>query len=229
VASSLRDSSELSSIGRTSGLRPAWFRLNLERQRESALRRDIFLVTVIELHPEPCPRSIDAPNTLQETCTVIIRTATILSATLALLSFSVRAETTYVEVEKRFTPAQMHETGLDRLTPKELESLNGLLRGDVEAAVAAATESSAEARPSRSNIGLDDGPIHGRLKGRVEGWEPGTVFELENGQQWKVLKGTVKLRKALDAPDIVVVPGIAGRWFLQVEEDMPKARVYRID
>jgi hypothetical protein len=25
------------------------------------------------------------------------------------------------------------------------------------------------------------------------------------------------------------VPGIAGRWFLQVDEDMPKARVYRID
>jgi hypothetical protein len=44
-----------------------------------------------------------------------------------------------------------------------------------------------------------------------------------------VLKGTVKLRQALDSPEIVVVPGVAGRWFLQVLEDMPKARVYRID
>jgi hypothetical protein len=61
----------------------------------------------------------------------------------------------------------------------------------------------------------------------VEGWAPGTVFELENGQLWKVLKG--ELRKALQSPEIVVVPGIAGRWFLQVDEDMPKARVYRID
>jgi hypothetical protein len=52
---------------------------------------------------------------------------------------------------------------------------------------------------------------------------------LENGQQWKVLKGAMKLRKPLQAPEIVVVPGIAGRWFLQVDEDMPKARVYRID
>jgi hypothetical protein len=55
------------------------------------------------------------------------------------------------------------------------------------------------------------------------------VFELENGQQWKVLKGNLQLRKTLQAPEIVVVPGVAGRWFLQVDEDLPKARVYRID
>jgi hypothetical protein len=39
----------------------------------------------------------------------------------------------------------------------------------------------------------------------------------------------MKLRKPYDAPDILLVPGIAGRWFLQVDEDLPKARVYRID
>jgi hypothetical protein len=161
---------------------------------------------------------------------VIIRTAMIVLVMLGLLSVPVRAEDAYVDIEKRFSPAQMHDTGLDRLTPKELESLNDLLRGEVQAAAVAAAKSiSPNERPSRSYIGLDDSPIHSRVKGRVEGWEPGTVFELENGQQWKVLKGSVKLRQALDAPEIVVVPGIAGRWFLQVEEDMPKARVYRID
>ena len=56
-----------------------------------------------------------------------------------------------------------------------------------------------------------------------------TIFELENGQRWKVLKGNMKLRKPMLSPDIIVVPGIAGRWFLQVDEDLPKARVYRID
>ncbi len=52
---------------------------------------------------------------------------------------------------------------------------------------------------------------------------------LENGQTWKVLKGSMKLRKPLQAPEILLVPGIAGRWFLQVDEDLPKARVYRVD
>ena len=44
-----------------------------------------------------------------------------------------------------------------------------------------------------------------------------------------MLKGEVRLRQPLDTPEVVVVPGVAGRWFLQVVEDMPKARVYRID
>jgi hypothetical protein len=44
-----------------------------------------------------------------------------------------------------------------------------------------------------------------------------------------VLKGNMKLRKPLEAPVVVLVPGIMGRWFLQVDEDAPKARVYRTD
>jgi hypothetical protein len=56
----------------------------------------------------------------------------------------------------------------------------------------------------------------------VAGWEPGTIFKLDNGQQWQVLKGSMKLRKPLQDPQVLLVPGIAGRWFLQVDEDMPK-------
>jgi hypothetical protein len=29
-------------------------------------------------------------------------------------------------------------------------------------------------------------------------------------------------------PQDLLVPGVLGRWFLQVDEDMPKARVYRV-
>ncbi|HEY1140122.1 MAG TPA: hypothetical protein VGE88_07945 [Lysobacter sp.] len=141
------------------------------------------------------------------------------------------AQSSQADVEQRFTPTEMHEAGLDTLSPAQLAALNRLLREKV----ASPTTSSASA-PSRTDdeanhsyIGLDDKPMHSRVTGTVEGWEPGTVFVLENGQQWKVLKGAMKLRKPLQAPEIVVVPGIAGRWFLQVDEDMPKARVYRID
>ena len=77
-------------------------------------------------------------------------------------------------------------------------------------------------------IGLEEGPVHSSVQGTVEGWGPGTVFVLANGQQWKVLKGQMRLRTALQSPEIDVIPGIAGRWFLQVDEDLPKARVYRI-
>ena len=162
---------------------------------------------------------------------------------LLLAPIAVAAQTTYVDIEQRLTAEQLQQVGL---SPAQLELLNRMLReGDTgepttQAVAADAHESpepvsenseqkQTQARRSSSYIGLNDEPIHSRLKGSVSGWEPGTVFELENGQQWKVLKGQMKLREARQSPEIVVVPGVAGRLFLQVDEDMPKARVYRID
>lgn len=155
----------------------------------------------------------------------------ILGLALSLFSLVAWAGQPYVDIERRLTAEQLHATGLDALSPAQLALLNRLLREETAKTVEAAT-----AQPPRGEdgdhkayIGLDDQPIKSRLKGSVDGWEPGTVFELDNGQQWKVLKGSMKLRKPIEAPEILVVPGIAGRWFLQVDEDMPKARVYRID
>jgi hypothetical protein len=153
-----------------------------------------------------------------------------LGLALLLAPFSVLAKQPYVDIEQRLTAEQLHATGLDTLSPEQLKLLNGLLREDVvEAVEASKTEAETERASSSSLIGLNDEPIRSRVKGPVGGWQPGTVFELENGQSWKVLKGDMKLRKPFESPEIVVVPGIAGRWFLQVDEDLPKARVYRID
>jgi len=158
------------------------------------------------------------------------RKMTLAGATLALLllPLTTMAQKRYIDIEKRLTAEQLRATGLDTLTPAQLELLNRFLREEaVDTASAGKPNGSGPDR--RSYIGLDDKPISSHLKGAVSGWDPGTVFELENGQQWKVLKGSMKLRKPLNAPEVLVVPGVAGRWFLQVDEDLPKARVYRID
>lgn len=148
---------------------------------------------------------------------------------LALLAAGAQAQRGYVDIEQRLTPEQLREVGL---RPEQLARLNALLRqAEPQAAAPAvgmqpgpATQAAAEAM----FIGLDDRPVNSRVRGDVASWAPGTVFELENGQQWKVLKGSMTLRKALPSPQVAVVPGVAGRWFLQVDEDLPKARVYRI-
>lgn len=156
-----------------------------------------------------------------------------LAMALLLAPPSVLAQSGYIDIEQRLSAQQLSEVGL---SPAQLQLLNRMLREAAERdpapTVAASTAPAASDTGRRSAvqyIGLDDQPIKSRLKGDVAGWEPGTVFELDNGQQWKVLKGSMKLRKPLIAPEILVVPGVAGRWFLQVDEDMPKARVYRID
>ena len=162
-----------------------------------------------------------------------------LPARLCIIGLAVasplRAESSHVDLEHRLTAEQMRATGLDTLSRDQLALLNRLLRDDSTKAVETAhAEANADAAGGRAPgparlAGLDDGPITSRAEGRIEGWAPGTVFTLANGQQWKVLKGEVRLRKPVDAPKVVVVPGVAGRWFLQVVDDMPKARVYRID
>ncbi len=170
-------------------------------------------------------------------------------ATFLCVSFTAIAQSGYVDIEKRLTPEQRRATGLDTLSADQLTLLNTLLRdneagrvaevkavakAEAKAEVMAEVEREAAAAPTNTTagshlIGLDVEPIHSRLTGEVTGWEPGHVFVLENGQQWKVLKGKMTLSKPLQSPEVLVVPGIAGRWFLQVDEDLPKARVYRID
>lgn len=141
----------------------------------------------------------------------------------------VRAQQADADIEQRLSADEMHEAGLDTLSAAQLAALNRLLREKPAPGTAAPSTTAKAPEAERTYIGLDDKPIRSRLKGDVAGWEPGTVFVLENGQQWKVLKGHMKLRAPMQAPEIVVVPGVAGRWFLQVHEDLPKARVYRID
>jgi hypothetical protein len=160
-----------------------------------------------------------------------------LAAALALACMAAAAADGWVRIEQRLTPAQMHETGLDRLSVQELNRLNDILANEDSAGRvdAAAVERRADAgrhgadRGAGGYIGMDAERISTRIEGRVEGWEPGTEFHLANGQTWKVLKGSMKLRKPKQDPEVVLVPGVMGRWFLQVDEDAPKARVYRTD
>lgn len=160
----------------------------------------------------------------------------LLSALLVTSSFAATAQDRFVPVEQRLNAAQLAEVGL---SPAQLQALNRVLReaeSAAPAAVAAQPAAAAPAAPVPANVpapaamhlGLEEGPVTARVVGDVAGWEPGTVFTLDNGQQWQVMKGQMKLRKTLQAPQIEVIPGIAGRWFLQVDEDLPKARVFRL-
>ncbi len=145
------------------------------------------------------------------------------------LAATAAAQAPYVALEQRLDPQALAEVGL---TPTQLQTLNRLLREAEQQAPAApvATAAAPASAPAAAPMfaGLDDGPIEAHVTGTVDGWQPGTVFSLDNGQQWQVLKGEMTLKRPVSNPAIVVVPGIAGRWFLQVDEDLPKARVYRI-
>ncbi|MDT3430633.1 hypothetical protein ROV94_07050 [Stenotrophomonas maltophilia] len=155
------------------------------------------------------------------------------SALLLAGSFAAFAQDRFVPVERRLSTSQLAEVGL---SPAQLQALNRVLR-EAESTAAASTAAVAPVAaplpanvpaPAAMHLGLEDEPVSARVVGEVAGWQPGTLFTLDNGQQWQVMKGQMKLRRVLQSPQIAVVPGIAGRWFLQVDEDLPKARVFRV-
>jgi hypothetical protein len=151
-----------------------------------------------------------------------MKTRLLLAASLLLTTPLVWAQRDYQPIEQRLSAEQLQQVGL---SAQQLQLLNRMLS---EAQAAAPAPEEAPEAVQLMHIGLEEGPVHSKVQGAVDGWEPGTLFVLENGQQWKVLKGQMRLRQTLQSPEIEVVPGIAGRWFLQVDEDLPKARVYRV-
>lgn len=148
-----------------------------------------------------------------------------------LLGVAMNAAAQQKPIEQQMTPEQFDAAGLGKLSAAELANLNAWLNRERAEPVATQSpeERPAAERPRDSYVGADDKPVRSRLKGSVQAWAPGTVFELENGQRWRVLKGSMKLSKPLQAPEIEVAPGLMGRWFLQVDEDAPRARVERIE
>jgi hypothetical protein len=174
----------------------------------------------------------------QEQAMTAIRWAII--AFLVLMTGTLSAATPYVPLEQRLSTEQLRETGLDTLSAEQLKKLNAILAdapaqatapAPVAPAVAAvaAPATAVSSSADRPLLGFNEKPIQARLKGTLTGWDEGTIFLLDNGQQWKVLKGRMKLPQALTDPAVKLVPGIAGRWFLQVSEDYPMARVYLIN
>ena len=134
-----------------------------------------------------------------------------LGLTLLLASFAVLAKQPYVDIEQRLTAEQLHATGLDQLSSEQLQLLNGLLREDVVKAVEASkTEAETERASSSSLIGLNDQPIRSRVKGSVGGWEPGTVFELENGHFSERLQ-SAEVKEAITAFFEKRKPDFSGR------------------
>jgi hypothetical protein len=150
---------------------------------------------------------------------------------LLCLPTAVLADRPYVEVERRLSAEQMRATGLDTLTPEQLALLNRLLREEEARrvpVVAAAEAAEREASLDRF-AGMDSRPIRARLVGELSGWEPGSEFVLDNGQRWRVLRGSLRLPRTLQSPAVEIAPGLAGRWFFHVDEDLPGARVYRVE
>jgi hypothetical protein len=133
------------------------------------------------------------------------------------------AERPYTAIEQRLSAEQMRATGLDQLRPEQLSLLNRLLSNE-QAAIAAQS-----AQDGRERRGEEAMPVSSSVKGEFRGWQNGTMFELENGQRWRVVDSDFQAIRPMANPKVTISPGAFGSWYMLVEGTSVKVKVKRVD
>ena len=127
-------------------------------------------------------------------------------------------------IEQRLSPEQMRATGLDQLRPEQLALLNQLLREERASLAEQSVRDERERRNAEART-----PVDSLLKGEFHGWRNGSVFELENGQRWRVVDDDFQATKRLSNPKVTISPGAFGSWYMLVDGTSVKAKVKRVD
>jgi hypothetical protein len=152
---------------------------------------------------------------------------------------SVFAAEGFSTLEEQMSGKEFSAAGLDKLTQKELETLNDWIRRhslatlatparDPDAAAAAADAASKDTRGFKGSE-QERTTITSRILGNFRGWDGQTVFRLENGMIWaQDDKDKFYLPKDTDNAVAVIEPGIFGRWHLRIEGHDSECRVKRI-
>ena len=148
------------------------------------------------------------------------------------------ADEGFSSLEEQMTGQEFQAAGLDKLSPQELESLNGWIRRhslatlDAPAAGVAAVGAETQVQDRRGLKGEkekeDRTPISSRIVGRFSGWDGQTVFKLENGMIWAQADKDKFFTKEVEDPVVLIEPGMFGTWRLSVEGYNSNCRVERI-
>jgi hypothetical protein len=128
-------------------------------------------------------------------------------------------------------PDELSAAGIEGLTPAQIERLNALVERYKSAEVnrevgKAVTETRAKTRDDDEKA---RSRIESRIAGEFRGWSGGTIFRLENGEEWQLSNPeTFRLSRPKMNPSVVIVKApIAG--YMMYVEGCPRVRVRRID
>lgn len=132
----------------------------------------------------------------------------------------------------RMGASDFHAAGLDKLSPQELAHLERWLMAHPSPSSTAlpASEAHSARAAAREPEAADEErgreTVESRIAGRFQGWHPGSVLTLANGQQWRVVGSSeLVVPEPLEQPAVRVRPGLLGGWNLKVEGYNTQARV----
>ena len=161
----------------------------------------------------------------------MFRTALLAFLLLGLALSTAAFAQEFSSLEERMSDAEFRSAGLDKLTPEELEQLNGWLRSRLNAIPTTEVSRSQEGFKADDGIfstGGDRGDIVSRVDGSFSGWNRNKVLKLENGQWWQVTESQSFAVPEMQSPTVTIKPAMLGSWLITVEGYNRSARVTRI-
>lgn len=105
----------------------------------------------------------------------------VLALTCAGVGLPACAEDDFPGIRRLMSDEEFRSTGLDGLTPEELEALDAWLLRYTARDAELLQETNKTVREARD----DDRGVVSRIVGDFDGWSGETVFRLENGQVWE--------------------------------------------
>jgi hypothetical protein len=159
----------------------------------------------------------------------------LLSLTMPLSAIAAEG---FSSLEEQMSGKEFTATGLNKLTPAELEALNNWIRSHSVATLdqpiggsyagPAGAEVDERGFKNKKDSETDDSPVTSRIKGSFTGWNGHTTFVLENGMIWEQADKENFYIKEVQNPEITIKPGMFGTWRLSMVGHNSACRVKRI-
>lgn len=141
-------------------------------------------------------------------------------------------------LQQRMGSDAFKQAGLDKLSPAELQSLQQWLSAhaselaisvpasEVSSAAAAAGSKPVQPRDGSGSGATRNDTVISHLAGAFNGWKPGTVLTLQNGQKWRISDdSSLDIGRSIDNPAVTIKPGLISGWTLKVQGYNSSARV----
>ncbi|HET6806047.1 MAG TPA: hypothetical protein VFH59_11465 [Frateuria sp.] len=120
----------------------------------------------------------------------------------------------YKPLSQRMTAAEFKAAGLDRLSPEQLQALDGWLRAHDKPTTRVVD---ASGKPVFYTDAHKRKLIESHLSGEFQGWNGHNVVTLDNGQQWKQIGSDAVQCNSSNHAAVKVRPSMIGGWLLYVE------------
>jgi hypothetical protein len=128
-------------------------------------------------------------------------------------------------LEERMSQTEFRAAGLDKLSAQELQQLNAWLQTHGGGAGRGGSHGgAAQFYPEDS----DRQVVEAHIEGIFNGWRGGTMFTLDNGQQWQQVESGTHSEGKFVNPGVKIKPMMLGSWLMTVDGCGCSVRVQRV-